>query len=84
MLFKMTLSEKDFKTVIIVFVTSRLDYCNSLYLGLPKSALDNLQMVQNVAARLLTGTKKHEHITPVLASLHWLTVKYHVDFAYCF
>ena len=35
---------------------------------------------QNVAARLLTGTKKREHITPVLASLHWLPVKYRIDF----
>ncbi len=37
-------------------------------------------MVQNAAARLLTGTKKKEHITPVLASLHWLPIKLRVDF----
>ncbi len=44
--------------VIHAFITSRLDYCNSLYLGLPKSLLARLQMVQNAAARLLTGAKK--------------------------
>ncbi len=37
-------------------------------------------MVQNAAARLLTGTRKREHITPILASLHWLPVRFRIDF----
>ena len=37
-------------------------------------------MVQNAAARLLTGTKKRDHITPVLASLHWLPVRFRINF----
>jgi hypothetical protein len=32
------------------------------------------------AARILTRTKKSDHITPVLASLHWLPVKVRADF----
>ncbi len=54
--------------------------CNSLYVGLPQCTLSRLQMVQNAAARLLTGTRKREHISPVLASLHWLPIKFRVDF----
>ena len=34
----------------------------------------------NTAARILTRTKKCDHITPVLASLHWLPVKARADF----
>ncbi len=34
----------------------------------------------SVAARLLTGTKKYEHFTPVLASLHWLPVRFRIEF----
>ena len=34
----------------------------------------------NTAARNLTRTKKFDHITPVLASLHWLPVKARADF----
>ena len=39
-----------------------------------------LQLIQNAAARTLTRTKKYEHISPVLASLHWLPVKSRIDF----
>ncbi len=56
---KSTLSFQDLEKVILAFITSRLDYCNALYLGLPKSLLARLQMVQNAAARLLTGAKKN-------------------------
>ncbi|XP_041946919.1 uncharacterized protein LOC121708371 [Alosa sapidissima] len=74
------LSYTDVETVIHAFVTSRLDYCNSLYLGLNQSTLARLQLVQNATARLLTGTKKHMHISPVLAQLHWLPVNYRIHF----
>ncbi len=36
--------------------------------------------MQNAAARLLTNTRKREHITPILYSLHWLPVSFRVDF----
>ncbi len=71
---------KEFESVIHAFITSRLDYCNSLYVGLDQSSLQRLQLVQNAAAQLLTGTKKYEHITPVLASLHWLPVRFRIEF----
>ncbi len=74
------LSSKDLEIVIHALISSRLDYCNSLYIGLPQSTPSRLQMVQNAAARFLTGTKKRDHITPVLASLHWLPIKLRVDF----
>jgi len=55
---KKMLSEKDIERVIYAFITSRLDYFYSFYLGLPR--LDRFQLVLNVAARLLTGTTKRE------------------------
>ncbi|KAF7651872.1 hypothetical protein LDENG_00104180 [Lucifuga dentata] len=45
-----------------------------------KKALRQLQFVQNAAARVLTKTKKFEHITPILKSLHWLPVCQRIDF----
>ncbi len=73
-------SFKDFEKVIHAFVSTRLDYCNSIYMGINQSSLARLQMVQNAAARLLTGVRKREHITPVLISLHWLPVHFRIDF----
>ena len=74
------LSKSDAEKVIHAFVTSRIDYCNSVLAGCPKSSLKTLQLVQNTAARILTGTKRQEHITPVLSSLHWLPVEYRIKF----
>ena len=74
------LSPRDLEKVTHAFVTSRLDYCNSLYVGMGQAQISRLQLVQNAAARLLTGTRKREHISPVLASLHWLPVPYRIDY----
>ncbi len=37
-------------------------------------------MVQNAAARLLTGSLKFDHMSPILTSLHWLPVKQRIEF----
>ena len=61
-------------------VLSRLDYCISLYHGLPKFQISKLQRIQNSSARLITCTPCHEHIKPVLMQLHWLPVSERVQF----
>jgi hypothetical protein len=43
-------------TLVTAFVLSRLDYCNAVLAGLPKSTIAPLQRVQNAAARLITGS----------------------------
>ncbi len=47
---------------------------------LPKKSIRQLQLIQNAAARILTRTRKSEHITPVLRSLHWIPVTFRIDF----
>ena len=61
-------------------VLSRLDYHNGLLLGASEKLVHKLQVAQNSAARLLTGTSRREHITPVLKHLHWLPVRQRITF----
>ena len=53
-------------------VTSRLDYCNAVLYGLPDTLMDRLWCVQKSAARLITMSRKYDHITPIMINLHWL------------
>jgi len=77
---RQSLTQKDAEILIHAFVSSRLDYCNVLFSGLPRKTLHTLQLVQNAAARILTGSRKFDHITPVLAALHWLPVEARADY----
>ena len=53
---------------------------NAILYGLPGAQLQTLQLVQNSAARLVTGTRRQEHITPVLFALHWLPIRQRIQF----
>ena len=72
------LTRETAEAIINAFLTSRLDFCNSQLIDLPENLLRRLQGVRNAAARLLTGTGKYDHITPVLRELHCLPVTYRV------
>ena len=74
------LSRECKETLIHSLVTSRLDYCNSLLYGSPAYLVKKLQRVQNAAARLIFQVSKFNHVTPLLSSLHWLPIKYRINF----
>ena len=74
------LTKECTETLIHAFISSRLDYCNSLLFGVPECHLHKLQRVQNVAARLIFQESRFCHITSLLRSPHWLPVKYRIVF----
>jgi hypothetical protein len=67
-------------TVACSIVSTRLDYCNSLLFGTSSKNIQRLQRVQNTLARIVTGTRKYDHIKPVLRELHWLPVAQRVQY----
>ena len=73
-------SAESTKCLIHAFVTSHLDYCNALLYKLPQYQYDRLQKVLNAAARVTCSIPTFAHITPVLRELHWLPVKFRVEF----
>ncbi len=77
---KLILSHLDLEKVIHALIFSHLDFCNLLLSGITQKTLSRLQQVQNPAVRLLTGFNGQHHITPILTSLHWLSVHFRTDF----
>ena len=77
---KDSLTYNALEKVIHSFITSRLDYGNACLFGLPDVALRRLQRIQNAAARVLSGAKKFDSITPILKRLHWLPVRQRITF----
>jgi hypothetical protein len=66
--------------LIQAFISSRLDYGNSLLSETADGLLWQLQLIQNAAARLLTATRKFDHIQPVLRDLHCLPIRQLITF----
>jgi len=75
-----TLDFSTARTIATSLIYFKLDYCNSLFLNLPKSQLGRLQLILNSSARAVSKTPKSAHITPVLKSLHWLKIEQSIQY----
>ena len=69
--------------LVHALVHSRLDYCNSVLVRLPRSLVQQLHSVLNSAARLIFGLKRFDHITPALMDLHWLPYPQRITYKLC-
>ena len=60
---------------------SLLNLISATLLDLPKSSLYQLQLVQNALARaIFPGSRKRDHISPLLKRLHWLPIEKRILF----
>ena len=77
---KRFLNFKDRKSIIQAIVMPWIVYCNSLLYSVTATNLTKLQWVQNVAARLVCSVPRHEHVTLSLINLHWLPIRFRINF----
>ena len=59
----------DRKTLILIInslIFSKMYYCSAVWSNTSQRNIVKLQAVQNFAARIVTGTRKYDHVTPVL------------------
>ena len=60
------LTKEATERIVHAFITSKLDTNNGLLYGIDDCQLKTLEMLQNSAARLVTGAGKYDSITPIL------------------
>ena len=74
------LDQESTTRLMSAFVLSLLDNGNSILFGLPDKLLKRLQSIEHAAARVVSGRRKFDHISDVLRSLHWLPIRFRIEF----
>ena len=67
-------SKSVLTTILNCLVFCKLFYCSTVWSGTFAYNMNKLQLLQNFAARVLTNTKKFDHISPVLRALCWPSI----------
>ena len=68
------------QTIACSLVSSRLDYANSLFVGVSDLELKRLQRIQNSLARVVLRVPLRSCSAVLLYELHWLPVEFRIKF----
>ena len=71
---------ESLKTLASALLLSCIDYGNMALVSLPKVATQSIQSIVNTTARLVTGVRKYDHITPVAKEISCLKIDERIDF----
>ena len=69
--------------LVSALILSRIDYCNTVFAGLPASTLKPLQRLINAAARYVANLGPYDGVTNTLKELHWLPIKQRITYKLC-
>ena len=68
--------DKDILMLIISsLVFSKMFCCASVWSNTSSNNIKKLQLIQNFACRIITGSEKYDHVTPLLRQVNWLSVR---------
>ena len=71
------------KQIAVALVSSKLDYCNSLFHNMPEKDIARLQRVQNCLASVVTNAPRFSRSVTILKLLHWLPLNFRIHFKIC-
>ena len=74
------LSNSSIEKLIASVITSRLDYCNAMFAGVANEQIAHIEKIQNNATQLILKKSNCDHVTLLLKELHWLPVKYCIQY----
>ena len=77
------MDKRTTQVVVEALVLSRINYCNSLLMGLAEYQIDKMQRIQNMACRVICSVRKYDSISYHLKDLHWLHVHEHIAYKIC-
>ena len=78
---KSFLNVEQRKVLVTSLVLSQLDYCNGLFYNVNSGYVNQLQTVQNCAAKLIYNRRKYDHgLNDLFSSLHWLKIRERIVF----
>ena len=75
--------QSTFQHLVLTFVLSRINYCNSVLVDLTQSSLALLQRVYHAAVHLVAGLGLYNHITDSMKDLYWPPAQYRIKFKLC-
>ena len=77
---KPCLTDDVAKTIVSALVGSRLDYANAVLVGVSDKDITMRQRTQNTLARIVTQKYERRGVTQSLKYLHWLPIKWRIDY----
>jgi hypothetical protein len=70
--------KKTLARIIDTLVVCKINYCSSVWSNTSEGNVDKIQLIQNYAARIISGVQKFDHISPTISALGWLPIEEHL------
>ena len=74
------LTKEAAETLVLSMAISHLDYCNGILMLVPDVDIKHMQLVQNIAAKLVLGKSKSDSSSQCHHELHWLPIKQRIQY----